>query len=338
MSYTRGMRRIATACLLASALVLSAGVPGSADEPTGGITGEIGRGVIGDLQGEEAAAGTTQVTALTASVSSRTVRPSGTAAFGGQDLVRVGDDLRGDNGGGEAGAAIGLDIDDLLMAYPSPGQPNLQFAIRLAGMTGGGLPEGVMYNWDIAVDGGIGAGGSNWSIKTMRSSQYYSSGSTAPYAAIFECADVPPTGISCSQKDRVTASYDQASATITITVPLSKIGAKAGSRITAWPRNGQPVWIRLTASAAYTLGDPTADDATHDPYTVPTKTVRLGLAPAGTPENLVTYPIQGDLTDAGSFEGTLLAPGPGSFDVWARACFGENCGTRSARVTVASLL
>jgi hypothetical protein len=277
-----------------------------------------------------ATAGTTEVTELSASMSGKTASVSGAATFG-EAPVLVGQDAVGDNTGGPAGT-VGLDIDKLFISQPTRDTGTLLFVIRLASLTGGGLPDSVQYNWDIMVNGGAGGGGSNWSIKSARTSQFYQPGSVEPYAGVHSCVQDPTTGQwNCTSVADVPAVYDPSASEIRISVPTSVIQAGGGARITAWPRNGDPVWVRPSALGAVTPGV-TIDGAEHDAYTRPTATVRLGIAPAGTPEGSVNFNKTASVGASGSFTGSITAPSTGSYDVWAKACFGATCGTRSVRV------
>lgn len=277
-----------------------------------------------------ATSGTTEVTSLSAGMSGRTASVSGAATFG-EAPVLVGQDALGDNTGGPAGT-VGLDIDKLFISQPDRDSNTLLFVIRLASMTGGGLPDSVQYNWDIAVNGGAQTGGSNWSIKSARTSQYYQPGSVEPYAGVHSCVQNPTTGQwDCTPRGNVPAVYDPTASEIRISVPTSVIQAGAGADIAAWPRNGDPVWVRPSALGAVTPGV-TFDGAEHQTYVRPSPTVRLGIATAGTPEGSVNFNKSASVGAAGSFTGSITAPTTGSYDVWAKACLGATCGTRSVRV------
>jgi hypothetical protein len=274
------------------------------------------------------AATQTQVTTLNASVSGTQVNASGKVTFGSTDPAVVGEDPAGD----PATSALGLDLRSLSIGQPDGTKSELVFTIKLGGMETGGIPELFQFNWDITVNGGAASGGAEWSIKTMRQS-VANTGGTDPDAAVYSC--VPSeTGFSCSRSTDLTVVYDQEAAEIRMTVPLGAINASPGARIEAWGRNGQPVWVR-TSAAGQVTGGATVDDMTHDEYVVPPKSVRLGLAPAGTPEGDVTFgpivPVSGN----GSFSGSLTASGAGSYDLWARGCIADNCHAASTPVTVA---
>lgn len=64
----------------------------------------------------------------------------------------------------------------------------------------------------------------------------------------------------------------------------------------------------------------------------PGSSVTLGLASAGTPESVFDAPAA---LSGGIFSGTLDASSlpAGDYDVWARACLGQVCGSASAPLT-----
>jgi len=295
--------RLSSSLLMSSVLMLVASAAGAAPTPT-------------------------QVTTLTGSVSGTQVTASGKVAFGGVDPAIIGEDPAGD----PASSAAGLDLLSLSIGQPDGTKGELVFTIKLGGMATGGIPELFQFNWDISVNGGAASGGAEWSIKTMRQSVVATSG-LDPDAAIYACLP-SETGFSCSRSMAVPVVYDQATAEIRMTIPLAAINASPGAVIEAWARNGQPVWVR-TSAAGQVTGGATADDMTHDPYTVPPKSVRLGLAPAGTAEGDVTFGPTVQLATNGNFTGSVAASGPGSYDLWARGCIADNCHATSTPVSVA---
>jgi hypothetical protein len=289
-------------------------------------------GAAGPGGAHEGEVGTSEVHDIAATASGAQVSVSGHATFGGQHPVTVGEDGPGDNFGGAATAELGLDFLGLSISQPDPAKGELQFTMKLAGLEGGGIGEAFQYNWDVTVDGGPDAGGSNWSIKTMRSQA--ASGSANPWAVIAECVPNTTTGgFTCTTRAALPVTYDAEEAEIRVTVPLARIEASGGSLIDAWARNGEPVWVRTSAAGQLT-GVLTVDDMTHDTFTVPKAAVRLALAPAGTPEADVDFSKAATLGNDGNFSGSMTAPGPGNYDVWAKACFSDNCGTASTSVTV----
>jgi hypothetical protein len=269
----------------------------------------------------------TTVNGLTATVSGTTITLGGTATFGGQDAVLVGDDPANDNLGGAQTAAIGTDLDRMLISQPNPADPTLQFTIDLGGLSGGGIPEHIAYNWDIRVDGGEAKGGADLSIKSWRT-RAASGGGLDPYAAVFTCVPSATGGSTCTPGPTLSVTYNETASEIQLTVPLAVISAKPGSEITAWNRISAPVWTGGTFGTQTFAG--LYDTSTHDPYMVPKREVKLGIAPAGSP---ISYASAATLTGS-SFGGGLTAPGPGTYDVGAQACFGGNCATLTRTVTV----
>lgn len=291
-------------------------------------------GVAGPGEAHEDETGKSEVHDLEATASGTQVSVTGHAVFGGQHRVVVGEDPGADNLGGAATAPLGLDFTSFAISQPDAGKPELAFRIKLASMLGGGIPEGVLYNWDVTIDGGETAGGSNWSIKTMRSRASATGGSLNPWAAVNACVpNATGTGFTCSVRQTVPATFEEGESAITIRVPLAALDASPGSVIDAWPRATNPLWIGPSASGAQTLTN-VFDTGTHDVYNVPKPVVQVALAPTGTPEGNVDFSKAATLGAAGNFTGALTAPGPGSYDVWAKACFADNCGTASTSVNV----
>jgi hypothetical protein len=274
-----------------------------------------------------ASAAPSSVSGLTATASGTVVTVTGTAAFGAQDPLLVGDDATNDNVGGATTAPLGIDLDGMLISQPDPNAQSLVFTIDLNGMTGDGIPEHLAYNWDIRVDGGSSANGAEYSIKTWRT-RVAQTTNTNPYAAVFTCVPSSTGGSSCTPGPLVAAVYDASNSQIRMTIPFDAIGAKPGSTIDAWNRISAPVWVGGTAATQTAAG--LYDTGTHSQYVVPTKTVRLGVAPTGSP---ISYTASAALSGSG-FSGSLAVPGPGTYDVGAQACFGDNCGTSKVTVTV----
>jgi hypothetical protein len=71
-------------------------------------------------------------------------------------------------------------------------------------------------------------------------------------------------------------------------------------------------------------------------YVVPSATVQLGIAPAGTPAEAVALSSAAAVTVAtGAYSGSIPKPGPGSYIVVAKACYGpSSCGLSSTTITI----
>lgn len=117
-------------------------------------------------------------------------------------------------------------------------------------------------------------------------------------------------------------------------VPLSAIGAQAGSRID--PDGTYAVSPVLSAgSITLPLGAGIAYIPTR-PYRVPGPSIRLGIAPIGVPMQDVTLTEDGTVQPDGAIGGRLPTPvEPGEYVVVVQACNGpSNCGLASTTITI----
>ena len=280
------------------------------------------------------AVGDTVLEKVTVTPGAGSVAVDGVVTFGGQAPVVLAEDDAGDNTGAPATTALGTDITALALAQRESGSEDLTFELRLADLrTPRGTPETVQYNWDVEVDGGVAKGGSNWSIKTMGTKA--TTASPAPWAGVHTCVPggTANASFTCTETSRAEAVYDTASKTVYVNVPMSAISAKPGSTITAWPRNGSPVWVGASAGGARTLVETYDGVENHARYTVPAPPrLEVGIAPAGTAVTTVS-PVT--VADGGAFS-TTLAAAPGDYEVLIRACFATNCAQQLLPVTVTS--
>jgi Tol biopolymer transport system component len=125
----------------------------------------------------------------------------------------------------------------------------------------------------------------------------------------------------CTQIATLQGSLGTTGDEVLIAVPLSLVGASVGSPVSA---------IRAFTRVNATGQEDSAELPNGD---VPATTLRLGIAPAGTPEADVELRAVAALTNE-TFAGTLDVSSreAGPYDVWARACLGEVCG--AARRTI----
>ena len=281
------------------------------------------------------AVGTTIFEELEVTSSDTGISVSGLVTYGGQSPVVLATDAAGDNTGGAATQPLGVDLTGLALAQREADSEDLTFELRLADLrTPRGTPESVQYNWDVEVDGGAARGGSNWSIKTMGTR--LSTASLSPWAAVHTCepGGTANASFTCTQTTPVEAVYDTASKTVYVNVPMSAIGAKPGSVISAWPRAGSPVWVGATAAGARTLIETYDGVADHARFTVPSgPSVEVTVTSAGT-----GAPVDHTRLDArtGDRFSSAIGVGPGTYDVTVQACFAGNCATRVVETTVGS--
>jgi hypothetical protein len=116
----------------------------------------------------------------------------------------------------------------------------VNFIIKVASLPpAGGMPEFTRYNWDFIVDGSNNVELDGKFTNYTRGACDPTAGScppprdpgTAPFFLRGNCTTVGTTVV-CEELGLVNATFDAASGTITIPVPLSLIKAKPGSKIT----------------------------------------------------------------------------------------------------------
>lgn len=278
------------------------------------------------------AVGETAFEKLTVTPAADAVDVEGTVAFGGESPIVLATDAAGDNTGGAATQPLGVDLTGVAVAQREADSEDLTFELRLAELsTPRGTPETVQYNWDVEVDGGVAKGGSNWSIKTMGTKA--STQSASPWAGVHTCepGGTANASYTCTEATRAEAVYDTASKTVYVNVPMSAIGARPGSTVASWARNGSPVWIGASAGGQRTLVETYDGIELHKAYRIPAgKTVEVGVAEAGSTVTALT-PVT---VDGSGFATSLPVPGPGTYDVLVRACFAGNCVERLVTTTV----
>ena len=259
----------------------------------------------------------TTIDSLTAQADGLVVNIAGTATLGGDEVV-VGTDATNDNIGGANTASLGLDLLSASVGQPDPSKPDLVFTLKLNGMTAGGIPELVGYNWDIRVDGTV------WRLTSMRTRALVTQ-NAEPYAALFTCTAGAGGTSTCTQNKLLPVTYTE-DGSIAITLPMVDVAANPGSVIEAGA--AVPIGISGTVAGRVSITN-LFDTMTHEPYTVPTASARIGLAPAGTTPNFAT----GVAMSGGGFAGSLTAPAAGAYTAGAQVCFGTNCATQTVDVT-----
>jgi hypothetical protein len=99
-------------------------------------------------------------------------------------------------------------------------------------------------------------------------------------------------------------------------VPLSGLETSEGAALT-----GIRTFTALQETDVQTRE--TIDEAVLPDASIPARSVSLGVAPAGTPEETVVFNTPATLS-GGGFTGTVTLPD--DYRVWARACLGDVCG------------
>jgi hypothetical protein len=249
------------------------------------------------------------------------VEVTGLASFEASE--QVGTDERGNvfYGGGVPFAGFDL-ASGHISAQRSP--ERLVFSVQVSDplLSDSTLPEIVDYQWHVEVDGGPGL-----VLEALRSAQYPAPGSLAPVFRLLN-ANLEHVSTLTGRIESGVIEWD---------VPMATIGAREGSEIapgnrpysttySCWSASGTAMWLFCP------------DGMVVDDYTVPTATIDLGIAPAGTPSVDVDVTTRAMLDSNGAFTGRLDASGlaPGTYVVVARACYGSaSCAFDTANVTLA---
>ena len=260
----------------------------------------------------------TGVGGLQAAPSDGSVAVSGWARFRGDAVVAT--DAAADAGPGARQAGTELigarlayrpEEGDLLARLeldrlpPTP-RPSSAAQVRLASA------PGIVYGMEITV------GAARYELRATRGLRTREA--TASSFTLLRCA---PT---CAEVATLSGSIGTTGDHVNVTVPLSSLGAGAGTRLSG-------VRGFVGPGEAPTGAVTVLDDVRLPDYVLPAVSVRLGIAPAGTPPEDVVFGSVAGLA-AGAFAGSLGTGGlpSGAYRVWARACLGETCGTASAPI------
>ena len=250
---------------------------------------------------------------LSATANGGSVEVSGWATFSPTTLASV-PDITDDAG---LGRFVGADIRRAGLFY-RPEEGDVFIRLTLGGIPGvpgqfhlgtqtrgmGGI-AGVLYGAEFSV------GGTTYQARAAGSAEY----AELPerHFALFRCAG------SCEKVAAIRGGVGTTGYEVWISVPLDALGLQGGEKLAG-------------ATAFTAIGDPTTgkmqplDDAALGSPVVPTASVSLGVAPAGTPEAAVVFDTVASLSN-GRFSEALENGGQGG-DLWARACLGSSCGSR----------
>jgi hypothetical protein len=167
--------------------------------------------------------------------------PSAAVAKAKKPVV-VGTDPTGDWGSnadptvGPAGAPLGQDLVEAAIGMADAKTVN--FIITVTNLPpNGGVPEGTRYTWNMAVDAEQIELDGKWSNYTRGACDPTSGNcppprdpGMQPFLIRTECAS-NGAAVACQEAGIVTATFDPATGTITVPVPVAMIGAKPGSKI-----------------------------------------------------------------------------------------------------------
>jgi Tol biopolymer transport system component len=258
---------------------------------------------------------------LEASLAGSDVDVTGRATFSGEEITAANDPA----GDVSAEASdVGADLVGASVIY-RPEQEDLLARFDLAdipqagrGALQTGVPA-VEYALDFSLNGvryrAAASGSGNTRFSTTHDTTQYT-------LARCEAACVP--------EGTILGSFGTTGDSVTMSIPLALIGAVEGQAIMA---------SRAVTSVGPTtsLGDSNElDEVSLADTDISVPTVSAGIAPRGTPQEDVTFSDISDGLANGSFTGQLDASGLGNGDyqVWAKACLAERCGTSAVPLRI----
>jgi len=177
---------------------------------------------------------------------------------------------------------------------------------------GGGVPA-VIYGLRFEL------GEARYEVRALRTG-VTASAPAAPYMALFRCDP------DCTEQARLAGGIGTTGAEVRVSIPLTSLGASGGGELRSI--------AAFTAVGEAGLGAVHPLDQVELPQAIlPVALVSLGIAPAGTPQGEVVFSTDAAM-EAGAFSGTVEASSlpAGEYEIWARACLGEACGTASRTV------
>ncbi|MCA1697067.1 MAG: hypothetical protein LC749_21415 [Actinobacteria bacterium] len=142
---------------------------------------------------------------------------------------------------GPIGGLLGQDLIEAAIGVADA--KTLNFVIKVSSLTTGGVPEFTRYTWEMTVDGEaymLDGKYTDYSRGVCDPPPPAGSGGCPPprdpgqqpFFVKGDCTVDGTSGLaSCTEKGIVQGSFDAASGTITIPVPMSLLGAKPGSKI-----------------------------------------------------------------------------------------------------------
>lgn len=264
---------------------------------------------------------------------------SGVATFLGESTPNViAEDPLNDGPGAANGSASGVDITEVSVFQPDATYPELVATFKVSNLPNpvtGMQPENVRYVWSFL------AGGREWFVQAKASAFAQATmaddptGTPTKATRAFQlrgnCALVVAVN-NCGHLAWLDGSFDAVNKTVTVRVPLGASYApeiKAGALLapTTTPTDDIYAALQVGADAAQTR-----DVVSYETeYTVPQRTVALGVAPVGTDPANVTYGTPIVVGADGAFSKSL-GPIAAGKAVFAKACFGNTCEYRSVTV------
>jgi hypothetical protein len=285
----------------------------------------------------EAAA--TEVASLQAAASNESVTISGSARFGGEPPIVVGSDIEGNPPIHSELARLGLDATEIALRRPNPSVAEIEFVIRVTEMNSQPPPEVVRYLWQFQADGEeywVQAKTSDITTGTAFADDPAGTVQNIPgsFRLRGDCGrlvDPPgPNVRSCRHLAWLDGVFDTTRNEVRIRLPLN-LAVAPEIRPGAVLDQGL-----MDASVQAAISNDTTSNRViqETAYVIPEREVLVGIVPSGAaPAFTDAATVSGF---AGNFSATLDASelGPGDYDVWVRACLGENCADAMTTVTL----
>lgn len=267
----------------------------------------------------------TRVDQLSAESSGSAVTISGSATFvatlaAGTDAV---DDAQLENTGIPVND-VGADLTSASISATSQGEGMLSFTLAVSDMPAvtNGASEAVHYTWHVVTPT------AGYCLRASTRGQL-----DPPAGPLFRL--FPTTCAPLWQFDpRLPSTVIQGAlggGSVRFDVPMSLIGAASGVTI-AGSQQAVSTTLGLAGQATVRRADWLSTSAIE----IPSATVRVGIAPAGTPLGEVPLATTASVSSSdGSFTASMPSPDPGSYVAVAEACYGPNsCARAGTTVSV----
>ena len=290
----------------------------------------------------------TEITDLTTTAGESTIEVSGAADFGGEAPVVMGEDDPGDGPVAPQQAhEDGVDLLDAYLYQPDPDVPELVFEWDTTKLPAAGShPEAVRYTFPFKIGTKSfqpQAKLSNLASVTMVDEQQgHAENAGKAFQLRGNCVandPVPQSPVAnCPHVAWLTGQFDVPNSRVRLYLP---IGASFAPEIVPGAVIDRELVINATILASYQAvvsNTDVSDESVWEEgksYTIPSKRVSLGVAPAGTPVQFVTFDGAGTV-DGDAFGGSVNTSGlaPGDYELFVRACFGNNCDLSKVVFTV----
>lgn len=265
----------------------------------------------------------THVDAVAASASGSFVTVSGDATFVAEAINPV--EFEGTGDALEPGVGADLTGAEVNRAV---GSNNVTFTMKVGDMPADTGVPGIVYLWGLSVNG------NDNGLFLMASTH---GGFPVPCTPTAPCGSLmrnDPAAGGFLTVARVPTTIG--SGTVSWTFSRSQIGANTGDTI-GLGGLGTPTGT-INGANEIVFCCAAVDDMLVDEFKLPGAQVQLGIAEAGTPDNLVPLTVSASSINAttGAFNGVLPAPAEaGDYKVVAKACYSSgNCGLSSTTITV----